>query len=168
MVTVYGFSMIDRMIRPMKQGDLELVLDLEKACHRNPWSLQVFEEELANDLSSVDLLWVRGLLAGLHCYWSFSGEMHILNLATAPGFRRQGLARLLLAVGLGRELEKGLDRAFLEVRKGNEPAIALYRSFGFTVIGHRRQYYPDKEDALVMALEGKRLAQFGQSACPVE
>ncbi|MEZ4598928.1 MAG: ribosomal protein S18-alanine N-acetyltransferase [Syntrophotaleaceae bacterium] len=158
--------MIDRNIQPMKPCDLEQVLDLEKVCHRNPWSRQIFEEELANELSSIDLLWVGGLLAGLHCYWSFSGEMHILNLATAPVFRRQGLGRLLLAEGIKREIAKGLDRAFLEVRKGNEPAIALYRSFGFAVIGHRRKYYPDKEDALVMALEEKRLEEFVRRVCP--
>jgi ribosomal-protein-alanine N-acetyltransferase len=147
----------------MRSEDLEAVLDLETLCHQNPWSRGMFLDELANDVSFIDLLWVREMLAGFHCYWSFGGEMHILNLVTAPGFRRQGLARLLLADAIGRQRHRGLERVFLEVRTGNGPAIALYRSHGFDLIGLRKRYYPDGEDALVMALEGERLKEFGRS-----
>ena len=39
----------------------------------------------------------------------------------------------------------------LEVRRGNEPAIALYRSLGYREVGVRPRYYAeDGEDALVM------------------
>jgi ribosomal-protein-alanine N-acetyltransferase len=40
---------------------------------------------------------------------------------------------------------------FLEVRTNNEPAIQLYRSEGFVVIGTRRGYYrPSGADAFTM------------------
>jgi ribosomal-protein-alanine N-acetyltransferase len=39
----------------------------------------------------------------------------------------------------------------LEVRRGNAPAIALYRSLGYREVGVRPRYYAeDGEDALVM------------------
>jgi ribosomal-protein-alanine N-acetyltransferase len=39
----------------------------------------------------------------------------------------------------------------LEVRRGNAPAIALYRSRGYREVGVRPRYYAeDGEDALVM------------------
>lgn len=44
-------------------------------------------------------------------------------------------------------------QALLEVRASNAPAIALYRErLGFTVVGRRRGYYAQGEDALLMAL----------------
>jgi [ribosomal protein S18]-alanine N-acetyltransferase len=41
----------------------------------------------------------------------------------------------------------------LEVRRSNEPAIHLYRSFGFEDVRVRPQYYADNlEDAIEMSL----------------
>ena len=43
------------------------------------------------------------------------------------------------------------DFISLEVRKSNEPAIALYKSFGFEQNGLRKNYYKNPtEDALIM------------------
>jgi ribosomal-protein-alanine N-acetyltransferase len=39
---------------------------------------------------------------------------------------------------------------FLEVRLGNEKAIALYRRLGFREAGRRKSYYHDGEDAWLM------------------
>jgi ribosomal-protein-alanine N-acetyltransferase len=40
----------------------------------------------------------------------------------------------------------------LEVRTDNTPAIALYESEGFTIVGIRRRYYrPSGADAYTMA-----------------
>ena len=47
----------------------------------------------------------------------------------------------------------GMERAVLEVRRYNQPAIALYRTLGFREKGLRHRYYADGEDALLMELE---------------
>ena len=39
---------------------------------------------------------------------------------------------------------------FLEVRTDNVPALALYRSEGFEVVGTRRRYYASGADAFTM------------------
>ncbi len=154
--------MTDRNIRPMSAADLEPVLAVERQSHPHPWSRQLFIEELGNTLSRIDLLWVGRQLAGFHCYWHLSGELHILNLATAPAFRRQGVARSLLRHALRAATRSGLERAFLEVRSHNDAAIALYRSLGFIPIGTRRGYYADGEDALVMELAGLDRIEWGR------
>jgi ribosomal-protein-alanine N-acetyltransferase len=148
-------------IRLMTAANLEAVLAVERLSHRQPWSRQLFVDELGNTLSRIDLLWIGCQLAGFHCYWVLSDEMHILNLATAPAFRRRGVARSLLRHALGRAGRSGVRRAFLEVRSHNEAAIALYRSLGFVQIGIRRGYYADGEDALVMELAGLDRVEWG-------
>ena len=42
----------------------------------------------------------------------------------------------------------------MEVRRGNEPARALYESLGFRTEGVRKSYYTDGEDAIIYLLEG--------------
>jgi [ribosomal protein S18]-alanine N-acetyltransferase len=44
--------------------------------------------------------------------------------------------------------------ATLEVRRSNEPALGLYKSYGFRAVGIRPNYYVDEgEDAIVMVLD---------------
>lgn len=137
-------------IRAMEAADLERVAVLEQSCHTHPWSLDLFRRELENPFSRIDLLFRDNDLAGYLCSWQVAGELQILNVATAPAFRRCGVARSLMRHVFRRGREEGLEKAFLEVRVGNAAAIALYRSFGFCIIDRRPKYYADGEDALIM------------------
>ncbi len=46
-------------------------------------------------------------------------------------------------------LEKVMKKT-LEVRKSNEKALNLYKKQGFILEGIRKEYYENKEDALIM------------------
>ena len=65
-------------------------------------------------------------------------EYEIHTIGVDPEYQRRGIGRRLLD-----ELLTIADGAVvhLEVRTDNEPAIALYRSVGFTEVGLRRRYY---------------------------
>jgi ribosomal-protein-alanine N-acetyltransferase len=82
-------------------------------------------------------------------------EAEILTLATAPGQRRRGCARRLLAAFHTAAAARGARRALLEVAAGNGPARALYAAAGYAEAGRRRGYYrhPDGtgDDALLLA-----------------
>jgi ribosomal-protein-alanine N-acetyltransferase len=83
--------------------------------------------------------------------WLMVDESHITTFGVHPEWRRQGIGRQLLLnlVDLANALHA--RRMTLEVRVSNEPAQALYRSFGFDIVGRRPRYYTDDgEDALVM------------------
>lgn len=137
----------------MHLTELEAVLEVERACYPTPWSRDLFLQEYDNPQARVDLLWAGSQLAGYLVSWHVLDELHILNVATAPAFRRRGVAARLLGHALSRAREKGLTRTLLEVRVGNAGAIALYESFGFSRDAVRRRYYPDGEDALLMSLK---------------
>ena len=134
----------------MTPADLPAVLCIERQCQPDPWSEAMFLAELENPCASVDLCTGEGRVVGFLCSWLISGELSILNLATAPQQQRQGIAARLLQHCLQRAEGLGLERAWLEVRAGNRPALALYQRFGFTAAGRRKKYYADGEDALVL------------------
>ena len=82
------------------------------------------------------------------------GPCEIENVAVRAAWRRLGLAtRLLQSVSLWCRARAAGHPAelWLEVRSGNAAALAFYRRMGFAVTGQRAAYYPDGEDALLLA-----------------
>lgn len=77
-------------------------------------------------------------------------EAEILTLAVLPDHRRHGLARGLLAEAASVAAAHGAVALFLEVALRNIPARGLYDAAGFTLVGQRRRYYADGDDAHVM------------------
>ena len=138
-------------VRPMTEADLPAVLQIEQRCFPDPWSEGIFRSALGDELC----LWLAaetgGILAGYAGMQSVLDEGYIDNVAVDPGFRRRGAASALLEAIIGEALRRKLRFLSLEVRAGNEGAIALYTAFGFTPAGRRRGYYlRPPEDALIM------------------
>ncbi|WP_338865892.1 ribosomal protein S18-alanine N-acetyltransferase [Myxococcus stipitatus] len=150
----HGFS-----IRRMTMDDLAAVMALEQAAFKNPWSAELLKRELEHEWSTILLVeepreTVPPLLLGLAIFWIVHDEVHVLNVATAPQHRRRGVARAVMEEVLERGRGRRCSLATLEVRKSNEAAIQLYRSFGFRPVGIRPNYYADeREDAVVMVLD---------------
>lgn len=146
--------MISYRIVPMTAEVIPQIAALEKRCFSDPWSENALKEELFNDMASfLAAVTEDGTVvgyAGLHCILD---EGYIANVAVAPEYRRQGVAGELLGVFL-RFGKANLAFLTLEVRASNEPAIALYRKFGFREAGRRKNYYTaPKEDAILMTVE---------------
>ena len=140
-------------IRQMQTNDIASVLEIENQANPNPWSERQFQAELTNSCSRIDLLITDNQVAAYICSWHIVDELQIQNVASAPKFRRQGWAAILLEHLLARAGKENVARAFLEVRVSNVAARALYEKFGFLSCGVRKKYYADNEDALLMELE---------------
>ena len=95
-----------------------------------------------------------GDIAGFVVFHRVMDEAELRNIAVDPSHQQKGIARALLAAGIGTMQEFGVCRLFLEVRASNQPALALYRTAGFQLRYTRHAYYHDPvEDALVMACD---------------
>ncbi len=146
-------------IRRMRPEDLPAVLEIEKVAFRHPWSAELLRRELTHDWSTILLAEEPGptgamRLLGFSIFWLVHDELHILNVATAPEHRHRGVARAVLTATLEQARQLRCRLATLEVRRSNEPALGLYRSFGFRAVGIRPNYYVDEgEDAIVMVLD---------------
>jgi ribosomal-protein-alanine N-acetyltransferase len=83
-------------------------------------------------------------------------EGQLLDLATHPQCRRKGLSGILMNELLRKLRDNSCLVIYLEVRASNEPAISLYKKYGFETISTRKDYYKKPvEDALIMKLEIK-------------
>jgi len=132
-------------------ADLPALAALEAAAFADPWSAEMLAAELANAGSLVLVLAAPGAaLLGYACFRHGGGEAELLRVAVEPAVRGRGLARRLIAAGCERLRAAGVACCHLEVRPGNEAALAVYRALGFTLAGRRRAYYRDGSDALVL------------------
>lgn len=132
--------------------DLEEIIILEKLCYPQPWTEANFIGELQRPIT-LALGFKRGPEVAAHCiFWLITPEIHLLNLAVRPTYRRLGLARRLLKAmtTIGRRVQ--VDCIYLEVRPSNEPALTLYKSLNFKLAGRRPDYYDDGEEAILMTL----------------
>jgi ribosomal-protein-alanine N-acetyltransferase len=145
------------LIRPMRPEDLAQVQAIDQACFSLPWPASAFEYELYHN--QLSLLYVaearsetgEAWVVGMVVIWMVLDEAHIATLAVQNEYRRQGIARQLLAVALEEAQRRGAIQATLEVRAGNQAAQDLYRKLGFDIVGLRPRYYRDNhEDALIM------------------
>ncbi len=143
-------------IEPMRETDLDAVMQIEQVSFRAPWSRQVFLEELSRPWAFLDVMRATnsGSVAGFCNYWRVADEIHILKIATHPEARRMGFGSRLLGNILDFARRHRCRMVTLEVRRSNEPAQRVYRRFGFKAVGLRPNYYADdNEDAVVMLLE---------------
>lgn len=134
---------------PLRWWDLPAVAALEDELFPDdsPWTEAMFWSELAQG----------------HRYLGVRDGAELVGyagLAVHPDgadVQTIGVQRRHQGAGIGRRLmtalitEAGGRPVQLEVRTDNEPALALYRSFGFQIQGVRRRYYqPSGADAYTM------------------
>jgi ribosomal-protein-alanine N-acetyltransferase len=134
-------------LRRLGYGDLPSVISIERRSFPTPWSLAMFVLELSKPSGICLAAEDEGRLVGYLVCARYD----------EPDRRRRGIATELIE-RLFEEAGEGA-RFTLEVRVSNEPAIAMYKRFGFRSAGRRRSYYHDNgEDALIMWLEAAESA----------
>lgn len=153
------------MIRPRvaQARDIFALRELEIEAYGYTWESEAFEREFRRrdclytvvDSSACGRLTPRGglspgpLAAVTSLNW-IEDEVHLMSIAVAPAFQRQGLGRTLLGLHLAFSQQLSLNWMTLEVKWENAPALALYRHYGFTTAGRRKKYYRDGQDARIM------------------
>lgn len=165
-------ELITPVIRRATVADLERILEIERLSFSAPWPRDYLAQHLGDDgfvviehegrvigytvvgikipsfLARLEHR-TRALLAGQEPQ-ELPPIGHILNIAVDPAFRGQGLGKRLLEYALQYCCQLGAEQIELEVRTGNDVAVALYQKYGFEIRELRPCYYSDGEDAFVM------------------
>ena len=134
---------MDLTVRRLADGDLPVIAAIQKA------SPEAAQWDPADYLAYNSLVAIcNGTIAGFLITRTIApGETEILNVAVAPEFRRQGVARHLISHD--NVLLDGT--VYLEVRASNQVAQDFYNRLGFQEVARRDGYYSDPpETAIVM------------------
>ncbi len=147
------------LIRDMQRADLDIVLANDCAAYEFPWTRGIFSDclEVGYDCRVLEL---GDEIIGHLIISVQADEAHLLNICIHPAWQGNGYGLSLMLHGMRSAFAAGAQRMYLEVRAGNRPAIRMYQSQGFAVVGRRSNYYrgtdpltgeETREDALVMA-----------------
>lgn len=136
-------------IRPMTDGDLSEVADLEAALQPRPWSEEVFRDELDAENRTYLVAARSDRVVGVAGVMVIGDEAHVTNLLVSEENRREGIGRNLMIALIESAAHQGARHLTLEVRSANLAARALYTRFGLAPVGIRPRYYGD-DDALIL------------------
>lgn len=140
-------------IEKMAPDHIDGLVKIENASFSKPWTYSGFEAELNNETANFLVAILDNKPVGYIGFHTVLDEGYIANVAVLPERRRCGIAGLLLENAIKTCREKSLAFLSLEVRKSNENAIALYKKFGFEVVGERKNFYTAPiESAYIMTL----------------
>ncbi|EPF53442.1 ribosomal protein S18-alanine N-acetyltransferase [Neisseria meningitidis] len=140
-------------IRRAVYADCEELAALDAVCNPSAWTQHQFESALVSPSEQVFLAEKDGRLAAFIVWQNLPDESELHLIATAPAYRRRGVASALLEYWFA-HLPEGTQRLLLEVRAGNIGAQTLYAAHGFSIAGRRKNYYRTAdgktEDAVLM------------------
>ncbi len=139
-------------LEPMTRDHLAAVLAIEAHALHRPWSLATFVRELAQENERTYLVARDGdAVVGFGGIMYVLDEGHITTISVTPERHGERIGTRLMVALLRAAIDKGMVSSSLEVRTGNDPAISMYRRFGYTPAGIRPNYYAEVgEDAVVM------------------
>ena len=144
--------------RTLTLVDAVAIFELEKRIFtKEAWSLAQVKEELggarrlyiAAEVVEGDTKQIVGY--GGIALSDESADIH--TIAVVKEYRRQGIAKRLMARLERWAKENGAKRILLEMRVGNSEARPLYESLGYREISIRKDYYASGMDAIVMSKE---------------
>lgn len=143
-------------IRRSRPADAPEIARLESEIFSDPWSesdvTSYICRETAMCFTATDESGVVGYIIGT----KIPPEGEIYRIAVRSDKRQRGIGYRLLSYALKTELGEGVETVFLEVRSRNIPAIALYKAYGFSECGKRKNYYQNpSDDAVVMIKDSK-------------
>ena len=142
------------MIRLMTKEDLLQVEAIEKEIFSDAWSYEMFEDCLKYSYYWCLVCAIEGKITGYLITQILCSEGEIHKIGVHPSFRRKKVADTFMEKLEEESKKRQLSKWFLEVRKSNEKAIALYLKWKFTQIDFRKNYYHNPlEDALIFEKE---------------
>jgi [ribosomal protein S18]-alanine N-acetyltransferase len=138
-------------IRWMIRRDMPEVLAIEHASFEYPWCEEEFLRVL-RQRNCIGMVAEQGeRIVGFMIYELHRNKIHVLDFATHPALRRQGVGRQMVGKLVGKLSSQRRNRIALFVRETNLPAQLFFRVVGFRAAEVVREHYQDTgEDAYSM------------------
>ena len=114
------------------------------------WNEKILKDEFYNENSEYFVVCENEIICGFAGLWFNIDEAHIMNIAVKKDFRKKGIGSELLKFLIDEAKNKEKICITLEVRDDNIPAIEIYKKFDFDILGKRKKYYNNCNDAIIM------------------
>lgn len=140
-------------IEPMQRRHVRSIVRIERRVRERGWSAGLFQAEIARGTDDRSYIVARtaGSVVGYAGVLYVMPDAHVTTISVDPTLQHGRIGTRLMVALVRDAVARGAENLTLEMRAGNEPALALYRRFGLAPAGLRKNYYADTgDDALIM------------------
>jgi ribosomal-protein-alanine N-acetyltransferase len=135
--------------------------DLEEIClidnqnfdFFNRWDKQDFLFYISSSNYIFSVLKYNNSVIGFCLSFISNVESELYKIAISKDYQNLGFGKLLLRLHLAYLTLFEVKQNYLEVNINNHKAINLYKKMGYKEINIRKNYYFNKEDALIMSIK---------------
>lgn len=138
-------------IRWTIRRDIPKVLTIESASFEFPWDEDTWIRVLRQRNNTGMVAEVNDRVVGSMVYELHRNQLHLLNFAVHPDFRRRGVGLAMVRKLVNKLSPERRNRIMLEIRETNLQALAFFKAQGFRAVSILRDFYEDTtEDAYLM------------------
>ncbi|MEI7941929.1 MAG: ribosomal protein S18-alanine N-acetyltransferase [Candidatus Riflemargulisbacteria bacterium] len=136
-------------LQKAQSKDVAFLVDLHKETIGSSWNEEDLCDAIQKSDKNVYLITEDDSSVGYIMVDVLSPEAEIINIAVMSEKQARKIGSFALDILMKELLVQGIESVFLEVRE-NSKAVNFYKNHNFEVIGLRRQYYSNGENALRM------------------
>lgn len=138
----------------MIRQDLDDVMHIERLSLPYPWT----EDEMMSCLRRPNCIGMvarrRDVVAGFMLYELLLSQLHVINFAVHPDFRRQEVGSQMVDKLIAKLAQQGRNDIVLEVRERNLAAQLFFKRCGFWSTGVIRGHYDDTDEDAYQFVRG--------------
>jgi ribosomal-protein-alanine N-acetyltransferase len=146
-------------LRQFHLADMPAIIDLELESHLHPGcaseTLSNIDQDKLRGCNAIVAVNESGAIMGYAFYARMGIAYQLRQLVVHPDYRRQGIGLNLFKSMQSDPVGRAHRSYVATVPESAMPYLAFLKALGFRAIQIEKEFYPDGEDAIVLALEPK-------------
>ena len=140
-------------IKTLKKEHISKVVEIEEKLLEETLGNEMLQAELHNKYAHFYVALDGDIVVGYIGAWIIEGTTDMINFVVDSNYQHQGIGQLLMQEIINHSVKENSKEILLEVREKNNQAINFYLLQGFKQIAVRKEYYKNKDNALILRKE---------------
>ena len=140
-------------IETLKKEHISKVVEIEEKLLEETLGNEMLQAELHNKYAHFYVALDNDIVVGYIGAWIIEGTTDMINFVVDSNYQHQGIGQLLMQEIINQSVKENSKEILLEVREKNNQAINFYLLQGFKQIAVRKEYYKNKDNALILRKE---------------
>ena len=140
-------------IETLKKEHISKVVEIEEKLLEETLGNEMLQAELHNKYAHFYVALDGDIVVGYIGAWIIEGTTDMINFVVDSNYQHQGIGQLLMQEIINHSVKENSKEILLEVREKNNQAINFYLLQGFKQIAVRKEYYKNKDNALILRKE---------------
>ena len=140
-------------IETLKKEHISKVVEIEEKLLEETLGNEMLQAELHNKYAHFYVALDGDIVVGYIGAWIIEGTTDMINFVVDSNYQHQGIGQLLMQEIINQSVKENSKEILLEVREKNNQAIKFYLLQGFKQIAVRKEYYKNKDNALILRKE---------------